>query len=57
MPAGTLVADGLGTEINRGYIYFAMGFALAVEVVNLRTRAKAKKREKTDRDGEQGFVD
>lgn len=40
----TLVADGLGTEINKGYIYFAMGFALLVEVLNLRARSKIKKR-------------
>jgi len=53
----TLVADGLGTEINKGYIYFAMGFALAVEVVNLRARAKAKKRTKKETDGEHPFVD
>ena len=53
----TLVADGLGTEINKGYIYFAMGFALAVEMINLRARAKAKKREKKDRIDEPGFVD
>jgi predicted tellurium resistance membrane protein TerC len=53
----TLVADGLGTEINKGYIYFAMGFALAVEVINLRARAKAKKRTKKETDGEPGFVD
>ena len=53
----TLVADGLGTEISKGYIYFAMGFALAVEVINLRARAKAKKRTKKETDGEHPFVD
>jgi len=52
----TLVADGLGTEISKGYIYFAMGFALLVEVFNLRARAKAKKRTKKDGD-EHPFVD
>ena len=51
----TLVADGLGTEISKGYIYFAMGFALLVEVLNLRARSKAKKR--TPKDAEQAFVD
>lgn len=35
-----LVADGIGTHINKGYIYFAMGFALLVEFLNLRARAK-----------------
>ncbi len=36
-----LVADGLGTHIDRGYIYFAMGFSLVVELLNLRLRGKA----------------
>jgi predicted tellurium resistance membrane protein TerC len=53
----TLVADGLGTEISKGYIYFAMGFALAVEMINLRARAKAKRRAKKDGGGEHPFVD
>ena len=52
----TLVADGLGTEINKGYIYFAMAFALAVEMINLRASAKAKKRMKNT-GAEQAFVD
>ena len=33
-----LVAEGLGTHINKGYIYFAMGFSLAVEMLNVRVR-------------------
>jgi predicted tellurium resistance membrane protein TerC len=33
-----LVADGVGRHIERGYLYFAMGFALLVEVLNLRLR-------------------
>jgi len=37
----TLVADGLGTHISKGYIYFAMGFSVFVEMLNLRLRAKA----------------
>jgi len=42
-----LVADGLGTHIDKGYIYFAMAFALLVEMLNLRMSAKAaRKREK-----------
>ena len=35
-----LVAEGLGQHIPKGYTYFAMAFAFAVEVVNLRVRAK-----------------
>jgi predicted tellurium resistance membrane protein TerC len=31
-----LTADGFGQHIQKGYIYFAMGFALLVEILNLR---------------------
>lgn len=37
-----LIAEGVGTEINKGYIYFAMAFALAVEFLNLRMRSRTK---------------
>jgi predicted tellurium resistance membrane protein TerC len=37
-----LVADGLGKHIEKGYIYFAMGFAFLVEIVNIRMRRKHK---------------
>ncbi len=33
-----LVAEALGQHINRGYIYFAIAFALGVELLNLRAR-------------------
>jgi predicted tellurium resistance membrane protein TerC len=36
----TLVAEGLHFEIPKGYLYFAMGFAVAVELVNIRLRRK-----------------
>lgn len=35
-----LVADGLGHHVPKGYIYFAMAFSLAVEMLNLRLRKK-----------------
>jgi predicted tellurium resistance membrane protein TerC len=35
-----LVAEGFGTKIPKGYVYFAMAFSLAVEVLNIRSRAK-----------------
>jgi predicted tellurium resistance membrane protein TerC len=35
-----LIADGLGFHIPRGYIYFSMAFAAAVEVVNILARRK-----------------
>jgi predicted tellurium resistance membrane protein TerC len=34
----SLVGDGLGMHIPKGYIYFAMGFAIFVEMINLRVR-------------------
>ena len=37
----SLVAEGLGQHIPKGYVYFAMGFSVFVELVNLRVRAKA----------------
>ena len=37
----TLIADGLGQHIAKGYIYFAMGFSVFVEMLNLRLRARA----------------
>ena len=33
-----LVAEGIGTHIEKGYIYFAMAFAIMVEVLNMKTR-------------------
>jgi predicted tellurium resistance membrane protein TerC len=34
----TLIADGLGQHIAKGYIYFAMAFSVFVEMINLRIR-------------------
>ena len=36
-----LIADGSGVHIPKGYTYFAMGFSVFVEMLNLRFRAKA----------------
>ena len=36
----TLIADGLGQHIAKGYIYFAMGFSVFVEMLNLRVRSR-----------------
>jgi predicted tellurium resistance membrane protein TerC len=33
-----LVSDGVGFHIPKGYIYFAMGFSIFVEMINLRVR-------------------
>ena len=37
----TLVAEGLGFHIPKGYIYFAMAFSLAVESINIYAKKKA----------------
>jgi len=36
-----LIAEGVGAHMDKGYIYFAMFFALLVEVVNISIRSKA----------------
>ena len=36
----SLVVEGIHVEIPKGYIYFAMGFSVFVEALNLRIRAK-----------------
>jgi predicted tellurium resistance membrane protein TerC len=40
----TLIADGAGFHIPKGYVYFAMAFSVGVELLNLRARAAAKER-------------
>lgn len=37
-----LLLDGLDQHIPKGYIYFAMGFSLLVELLNLRVRSKVR---------------
>ena len=32
----SLIADGFGAHISKGYIYFAMGFSMFVEALNLK---------------------
>jgi predicted tellurium resistance membrane protein TerC len=38
----SLVADGLGQHIPKGYIYFAMGFSVFVEMINIRVRGRGE---------------
>ena len=38
----SLVAEGAGFHIPKGYIYFAMAFSVFVEVINLRVKKKGK---------------
>jgi predicted tellurium resistance membrane protein TerC len=37
-----LVGDALGHHLPRGYVYFAMGFSLVVELINTRVRERSK---------------
>jgi predicted tellurium resistance membrane protein TerC len=37
-----LVAEGMGSHVPKGYIYFAMAFSLFIELLNLRYRAKRR---------------
>ena len=38
----TLIAEGFEQHISKGYVYFAMGFSLLVEMLNLRVRRQAE---------------
>jgi predicted tellurium resistance membrane protein TerC len=38
-----LMAEGLGVHVPKGYTYFAMGFAVAVEMLNLKLRKNSKR--------------
>ena len=40
-----LVAEGAGTHFDKGYVYFAMAFALGVEMLNLRLNVLGSKDE------------
>jgi predicted tellurium resistance membrane protein TerC len=39
-----LIADGLSFHIPRGYVYFAMGFSMAVESLNLLKHSRKKRK-------------
>ncbi len=39
----TLIAEGLGLHISKGYVYFAMAFSLVVESINIYGRKKRQK--------------
>ena len=39
----SLVGDGLGMHVPKGYIYFAMAFAVGVEMLNITMRKRAKR--------------
>ena len=39
-----LIAEGMGVHIPKGYVYVAMAFSLSVELLNIRSREKRKKK-------------
>jgi predicted tellurium resistance membrane protein TerC len=51
-----LIADGLDHHVPKGYVYFAMAFSVAVELLNIRMRRRAGRpvelHERYTRDGE-----
>jgi predicted tellurium resistance membrane protein TerC len=38
-----LIAEGLDHHVPKGYVYFAMAFSVAVEMLNIRMRRKKSK--------------
>jgi predicted tellurium resistance membrane protein TerC len=38
----SLIGDGLDMHIPKGYVYFAMGFSMFVEMINMRIRGQSK---------------
>ncbi|MCE2882337.1 MAG: TerC family protein [Planctomycetaceae bacterium] len=52
-----LVAEGFGTHVSKGYIYFAMGFALGVEMINFRADRKAAAAAKAALERKEQFPD
>jgi predicted tellurium resistance membrane protein TerC len=47
----SLIAEGFGTHVPKGYIYFAMGFSVFVESINIRISKKRKAAAVKLRDG------
>lgn len=42
----SLLAEGFDQNIPKGYLYFAMGFSILVEMLNLKLKSKRKKKQK-----------
>jgi predicted tellurium resistance membrane protein TerC len=40
-----LVAEGMGSHVSKGYVYFAMAFSLFVEMLNMRYRQRRPSRQ------------
>ena len=48
----TLIADGFGFHVPKGYVYSAMGFSALVEALNMLARRRARARKARERAGE-----
>jgi predicted tellurium resistance membrane protein TerC len=44
MIGGTLLAEGMGAKIPKGYIYAAMAFSALIEGLNMLARSRRNKR-------------
>jgi predicted tellurium resistance membrane protein TerC len=40
-----LVAESMDEHVNKGYIYFAMAFSLVIELINMRVRKNAQRKQ------------
>ncbi len=38
----TLIAEGFGLHVPQGYVYFAIAFSVAVELLNMKVRKNAR---------------
>jgi predicted tellurium resistance membrane protein TerC len=48
MIGATLIADGFGVHVPKGYIYAAMGFSALVEGLNMMSRRARRRREQSE---------
>jgi predicted tellurium resistance membrane protein TerC len=44
MIGGTLIAEGFGVHVPKGYIYAAMAFSALVEILNMVSRNSKRKK-------------
>ena len=51
-----LIAEAVHFEIPKGYLYFAMAFSVAVEMINIRLRRLLDSRKKVDEEADGGLA-
>ncbi len=51
----SLLVEGWGGHVDKAYIYFAMGFSVVVELLNLRMKEKARRKREKHNLGENEF--